>query len=201
MSNTIFNTRLFKEILTGYKSTLYEFYYDEENIFGEHACYIKFIPFSGPYAGQKHLLQIKFFYGKTQNNEYTYKFPVNPPNVIFLTPIYHANIGTSGSICVDVLKDENWSPANNLDTIYNSLVVLLNDPNPHSPLNSSAGKDYSLALKQNDFSEFKEKCFSYYVKGMSKLNDNTSKLMSFDFNIKKNECIEEFTAKFSSVKL
>lgn len=57
--------------------------------------------------------------------------------------IYHPNVDfESGSICVDVLNSE-WTPITSLSKIITDIVpFLLNYPNPDSPLNSSAAKDY-----------------------------------------------------------
>ena len=37
--------------------------------------------------------------------EFPSDYPFKPPKIIFLTPIYHCNVSSQGSICLDVLKD------------------------------------------------------------------------------------------------
>jgi ubiquitin-protein ligase len=69
-------------------------------------------------------------------------FPFSPPKVEFTANIWHPNVGTAGNICLDILQS-NWSAALKLSSVLLSISSLLNDPNPASPLNGEAGRQYT----------------------------------------------------------
>ncbi|KAH9732380.1 UBC core domain-containing protein [Citrus sinensis] len=76
-----------------------------------------------PYAGGVFLVSIHF----------PPDYPFKPPKVAFRTKVFHPNINSNGSICLDILK-EQWSPALTISKVLLSICSLLTDPNPDDPL-------------------------------------------------------------------
>lgn len=68
-------------------------------------------------------------------------YPLSPPKVSFVTPVYHPNVYKNGDICLDILQAK-WSQAYDVSAILNSIQSLLNDPNPKSPANAESAKDF-----------------------------------------------------------
>ena len=77
------------------------------------------------------------------------EYPHKAPNMRFINRIFHPNISTDGTICLDILKD-NWRPIYTLRTTLMSIISLLSDPNPDSPLNGEAARMYEKSLKTKE---------------------------------------------------
>ncbi|XP_029496393.2 ubiquitin-conjugating enzyme E2 D4-like [Oncorhynchus nerka] len=80
-------------------------------------------PTDSPYQGGVFFLTIHF----------PTDYPFKPPKVAFTTKIYHPNINSNGSICLDILRSQ-WSPALTVSKVLLSICSLLCDPNPDDPL-------------------------------------------------------------------
>ncbi|KAH9545848.1 hypothetical protein CY35_12G068700 [Sphagnum magellanicum] len=60
------------------------------------------------------------------------RYPFEPPNVKFVTPIYHPNIDSGGRICHDILNmppKGQWKPSLNIGAVLGSIRVLMAEPN------------------------------------------------------------------------
>jgi ubiquitin-protein ligase len=64
-------------------------------------------------------------------------YPQHPPEVSFISRVYHPNVYPSGELCLDILKNK-WSPTYDIGAVLLSVQSLLNDPNISSPANSEA---------------------------------------------------------------
>jgi ubiquitin-protein ligase len=169
--------RILKEVRSGMSSSLFQFLYDNEGEFWERgAAYVKFTLDSGPFCGQTHLLEFKFNYGR---DNHIYRFPQDPPNVLFKTPILHPNISVEGTICLDVIRDK-WSPMYGIEAVFSSICLLLGEPNLNSPLNSNAARIYGA----NPGDQFGPYCQEYYrTKIISgKYNELVKKMNSAPFS-------------------
>jgi ubiquitin-conjugating enzyme E2 G1 len=84
-------------------------------------------------------------------------FPLMPPKVRFLCPMWHPNIdGRDGTVCLSILHapgvdelnpeesaSERWLPVHTMESIVLSvlvMLVMLSDPNVSSPLNVEAAR-------------------------------------------------------------
>ena len=90
-------------------------------------------PKDSPYEGGVFWLKIQF----------PKDYPFKPPKIQFLTKLYHPNISSSGSICIDILKDQ-WSPALTISKVLLCICSLLDDPNPDDPLVPEIAREYTL---------------------------------------------------------
>merc|ERR1712216_221971 len=96
-------------------------------------------PPDSPYEGGVFFLDINF----------PQDYPFKPPNVRFITKIYHCNVNDQGGICLDILKGE-WSPALTITKVLLSICSLLTDPNPDDPLVAEIAKQFKVDRKKHD---------------------------------------------------
>jgi len=76
-------------------------------------------------------------------------YPNKPPQVKFITKMFHPNIYANGQICLDILQNQ-WSPIYDIAAILTSIQSLLTDPNPNSPANVEAAKLYQENRREYD---------------------------------------------------
>lgn len=153
--------RILREIQNGMKSKLFGFFCDDTGKYGEpNVCYLRFAPEDEIYKGQMHVLKIKFSYASPEVMEY----PKYPPYITFLTPIWHSNIDKNGIICLDILKEtKKWKATYGIETVFNSLCLLLMVPTPEDPLNRQAAKNYKSMKSE----EYKQIADEYYHQGVT----------------------------------
>ena len=90
-----------------------------------------------PYTGGTWLLTIDF----------PRSYPLQPPKIRFVTPIYHCNISVDGAICLDILQ-HTWSPALNISSALAAITQLLIEPDAMNPLDAFKGAMYRDYIMQ-----------------------------------------------------
>ncbi|PFH46506.1 hypothetical protein AMATHDRAFT_7742 [Amanita thiersii Skay4041] len=89
------------------------------------------------------------------------EFPLLPPKMRFITPMWHPNIYPDGVVCVSILHapgddqygyedaGERWMPVHTVESILLSVISLLSSdsPNLDSPANVDAAKEVRTDLE------------------------------------------------------
>ena len=78
-------------------------------------------------------------------------YPNNPPEMKFVTEMWHPNIYDDGKVCISILHppgtdqfneqetaDERWRPIHGVESVLLSVISMLSDPNLESPANIDA---------------------------------------------------------------
>lgn len=73
--------------------------------------------------------------------------PNKPPQVKFVSKMFHPNVYANGELCLDILQNR-WSPTYDVAAILTSIQSLFNDPNPNSPANAEAANLYRENRKE-----------------------------------------------------
>ncbi|EJW05093.1 hypothetical protein EDEG_00806 [Edhazardia aedis USNM 41457] len=97
------------------------------------------------------------------------EYPFKPPQVVFEKKVFHPNVYTDGSVCLDIISSA-WKPTMNIMQILVALQSLLAKPNILSPANrlatealKSSELEYELKVREDikknhsmpDWSKFK----------------------------------------------
>lgn len=78
-------------------------------------------------------------------------YPNNPPEMKFVSKMWHPNIYPDGKVCISILHapgtdsmnsqekaEERWRPILGVESVLMSVISMLNDPNIESPANIDA---------------------------------------------------------------
>jgi ubiquitin-conjugating enzyme E2 A len=72
--------------------------------------------------------------------KFTDEYPFRPPNVKFVSEVFHPNVSKDGRICLDILSDK-WSPSMDVRCILISIQSLLVNPDIHSVPEHAANEE------------------------------------------------------------
>jgi len=64
------------------------------------------------------------------------------------TKIYHPNVDDKGNICLPIISPENWKPATKTDQVVQSLINLINEPEPDHPLRAELAEEFQKDRKK-----------------------------------------------------
>jgi ubiquitin-protein ligase len=92
------------------------------------------------YSGYKWLLSVEF---------HSDAYPFRPPDVRFVTPIYHCNISDDGKICHEILQSQ-WTPQTTMYDVLQQILDLLRKPDPNNALSTAKGDLYKTAREVYD---------------------------------------------------
>ncbi|OQV22635.1 putative Ubiquitin-conjugating enzyme E2 L3 [Hypsibius exemplaris] len=59
------------------------------------------------------------------------EYPFKPPVINFRTKIYHPSVNEKGQVCLSIVEHDNWKPATKAVQIIQSVLDLINEPEPN----------------------------------------------------------------------
>jgi len=89
-------------------------------------------------------------------------YPMEPPTMTMLHPMWHPNIFPDGKLCISILHapgddpmsgelaSERWNPTQSVSTVLLSVISMLNEPNISSPANVDASVMYRSKREEYD---------------------------------------------------
>lgn len=89
-------------------------------------------------------------------------YPMEPPSMVMMQPMWHPNIYENGTLCISILHppgedatsgelaSERWNPSQTVATVLLSVVSMLSEPNVSSPANVDAGVMYRNNREEYD---------------------------------------------------
>ncbi|XP_031426697.2 uncharacterized protein LOC105895579 [Clupea harengus] len=102
-------------------------------------------------------------------------YPVKPPLVRFITPVYHCNVNNVGRICHNIF-DRNYSANVTMREILNAVYGLLIAPEPDDPLDSVLAEEFMSSP-----SKYKEEAQkNTEATANTKMHDMEKKLLGSD---------------------
>ncbi|CAF3660879.1 unnamed protein product [Rotaria sp. Silwood1] len=104
-------------------------------------------PIGTSYYGYTWLLSVEFP---------SQMYPLRPPEIRFITPIYHCNISDDGKICHEILRS-HWTSQTTMYDVLQQITSLLFQPEPNDALSTTKGdllktapNDYFKELQQHN---------------------------------------------------
>ncbi|XP_072494763.1 ubiquitin/ISG15-conjugating enzyme E2 L6 isoform X2 [Notamacropus eugenii] len=68
-------------------------------------------------------------------------YPFSPPQLKFITKIYHPNVAKNGEVCLSIL-DKNWTARTKIYQVLEALISLVNTPNQDLPVQAELADMY-----------------------------------------------------------
>lgn len=78
------------------------------------------------------------------------EYPFKPPTLSFKTKIYHPNVTNDdkGSMCLGMLRADEWKPSSKIDAVLSFAKGLLTDPQPDDAVEGNIGREYKENKKE-----------------------------------------------------
>ena len=99
--------------------------------------------------------------------------PFKPPEVRFITPIYHPNVDEKGKICVDLLNSsESWKPTTPLVDVVKAVVDLIDTPIVDEAVSQGKTIDHVEELIRSSFGFFFSELAAEYQNRRAVFDEN-----------------------------